>query len=186
MSNKEINNGHLTTLDIKGDILDVRCGPILETIPPKATYNGYRYMSLKVTLYHQVWVWLAISSHFENLTSGRVHLDVCWIDQSYPAYPVDCSERCSSRWTRPLVMSEEAEFAKRLVTAVHTDTRWCNVTPLRKRVGGAGGLGPGGHLAPGGPLRVRCHVRDWSQNSLNSYILYHYTIRPRGREGELF
>ena len=44
-------------------------------------------------LYHQVWVWLAAKGRFENLsllfffllfdiTSGHVHLDVRWIDQS--------------------------------------------------------------------------------------------------------
>ena len=48
-----------------------------------------------------------------DITSGRVHLDVCWID--LPASPMDCSKRCSSihhtsSWTRPLVMSDEVDF----------------------------------------------------------------------------
>ena len=47
----------------------------------------YLFMSVKGDIsYHQVWVSLAITSRFENvqhsdITGGRVHLDVCWIDQ---------------------------------------------------------------------------------------------------------
>ena len=56
-----------------------------------------------------------------------------WI--SLPAYPVDRSKRCSSlchtsRWTRPLLMSYGADVQKRLVTANHTPTWWCNMSPL--------------------------------------------------------
>ena len=42
---------------------------------------------------HQVWVWLAVTSRkiilflcFSDITIGRVHLDVCWIDQA-PSLP---------------------------------------------------------------------------------------------------
>ena len=62
-------------------------------------------------------------SVFSYITSGRVHLDVRWIDQVYqPTYPVDCSKRRSpvrhrSRWTRPPVKSVETE---QLVTANHS------------------------------------------------------------------
>ena len=50
-----------------------------------------------------------------------------------------CSKRCSSichpsRWTRPLVLSEEAVcFSKRLVAANLTHTRWYNMSPLIQR-----------------------------------------------------
>ena len=67
---------------------------------------------------------ISLASIFENLpqydiTSGRVHLDLWWIDQPI----VDGNKHCSSiqhrfRWTRPLVMSYWGRFSKRLVRLI--------------------------------------------------------------------
>ena len=67
---------------------------------------------------------------------GRVHLDVCWIDQS--TYPVDGSKHCSSilyisRWTRPccdVTIKIILTCVKQRVPANQTHT-WCHdMSPL--------------------------------------------------------
>ena len=70
----------------------------------------------------------------------------------YPAH--------TSRWTRPPVMSEAAH-SPRLVTANHTHTWWCNMSPLKE---GQLQVGVRGHLPRGG-LQVRLRTlgnRTWN------------------------
>ena len=60
-----------------------------------------------------------------TITGGRVHLDVCWMDQPTRKWTV--AKRCSSvrqtpRWTRPLVIFKPAHHT-------HTHTRWYDTSP---------------------------------------------------------
>ena len=68
---------------------------------------------------------------FSDITSGSVHLAVCWIDQS-SSLPIG-SKCClishhSFRWTLPLPL--ERQIFKWLVMANRTHTWWHNITPL--------------------------------------------------------
>ena len=55
-----------------------------------------------------------------DVTGGRVHLDLCWIDEHrlLQGRLVDCSIQHTSRGTRPLVMSEEADFLNGLLRLI--------------------------------------------------------------------
>ena len=69
------------------------------------------------------------SSASSDITSGRVHQDVCWIDQ-FTSLPSGLKQML--RWTSPLVMSEDTDF-QWLVTANHTYTWWYNISTLNTK-----------------------------------------------------
>jgi len=79
-------------------------------------------------------MWLPSS----DITSGNIHLDVCWLDQFTCRYSplgrlVVWSCNNTSRWTFPLVMSLDGSHMaidSRLTMANHAHTWWHNMSPL--------------------------------------------------------
>ena len=91
-------------------------------------------------LCHQVWVWFALTRLFwksapSDITSWRVHLDLCWIDEQRLIQSTGWAGRLiypAHLW--PTCDVIRGRSSKRLVRANHTHTWWYNMSPLTHEI----------------------------------------------------